>query len=91
MGVQLSSLSSSSSLGSLSNDDDSEDVAKKKLRSFRLYRVYLDPLYMSRVLVIRTLSRFKKRKENSSSYVHVLHKVEIKSWHINTMSRRVVC
>ena len=29
---------------------------------------------MSRVEFIRTLSRFKKRKENSSSYVHVLHK-----------------
>ena len=46
----------------------------EKLRAFRVYRVYLDPLYMSRVEFIRTLSRFKKRKENSSSYVHVLHK-----------------
>ena len=73
MDVQLSS---SSSLGTLSNDNDdgSKDVAKEKLRSFRLYRVYLEPLYMSRVEFIRTLSRFKKRKENSSSYVHVLHK-----------------
>ena len=37
-------------LGTLSNDDDdgSENVAKKmNLRSFKLYRVYLDPLNMS--------------------------------------------
>ena len=39
-------------LGTLSNDDDddddgSENVAKKmNLRSFKLYRVYLDPLNM---------------------------------------------
>ena len=36
-------------IGTLSNDDDgSENVAKKmNLRSFKLYRVYLDPLNMS--------------------------------------------
>ena len=46
------SSSSSSSLGTLSKDDDdddcSENVAKKmNLRSFKLNRVYLDPLNMS--------------------------------------------
>ena len=37
-------------LGTLSNDDDngSENVAKKmNFRSFKLYRVYLDPLNVS--------------------------------------------
>ena len=40
------------------------------LRSFKLYRVYLDPLNMSNaddfpgVELLRTLLRFKKRKEN---------------------------
>ena len=45
------SLSSSSLKGTLSNDvddDGSENVAKKmNLRSFKLNRVYLDPLNMS--------------------------------------------
>ena len=41
-----------SSLGTLSNDDDDggENVAKKmNLRSFKLNRVYLDPLNMPHV------------------------------------------
>ena len=70
-------------LGTLSNDDDdgNENVAKKgNLRSFKLNHVYLDPLNMSNagefpgVEFLRILFKFKKRKENSSSYVHVLHK-----------------
>ena len=70
-------------LGTLSNDDDdgSEDVVKKRnLRSFELNHGYLDPLNMSNagefpgVEFLRILFKFKKRKENSSSYVHVLHK-----------------
>ena len=70
-------------IGTLSKDDDdgSENVVKKmNLRSFKLNRVYLDPLNMSNagdfsgVETLRILFRFKKRKENSSSYVHVLHK-----------------
>ena len=70
-------------LGTLSNDDDhgNENVAKKgNLRSFKLNRVYLDPLNMSNagefpgVEFLRILFKFKKRKENSSSYVHVFHK-----------------
>ena len=35
-------------IGTLSNDDGSENVDKKmNLRSFKLHRVYLDPLNMS--------------------------------------------
>ena len=35
-------------IGTLSNDDGSENVGKKmNLRSFKLHRVYLDPLNMS--------------------------------------------
>ena len=45
-------------------------LKKMNLRSFKLYRVYLDPLNMSNaddfpgVELLRTLLRFKKRKEN---------------------------
>ena len=69
------------SLGTLSNDDDdgSENFAKKiNLRSFKLNRVYLDPHNMSNAgdvswsWILKGF-KFKKRKENSSSYVHVLH------------------
>ena len=31
---------------------------------------------------VRILFRFKKRKENSSSYVHVLHKRQIMRFHV---------
>ena len=57
-------------------DDGSENVAKKMiLRSFKVNRVYLDPLNMlNTVEFLRILFKFKKRKENSSSCVHVLHK-----------------
>ena len=70
-------------LGTLSNDDDdgSENVAKKlNLCSFKLTHVYLDPLNMSNAgdfswsWILKILFKFKKRKENSSWYVHVLHK-----------------
>ena len=69
-------------LGTLSDDDDgSENVAKKmNLSSFKLNRVYLDPIKCQMqatfpgVEFLRILLRFKKRKEDSSSYVHVLHK-----------------
>ena len=62
-------------IGTLSKDDDDggENVGKKmNLRSFKLNRVYLDPLNMSNAGDFSW--RFKKMKENSSSYVHVLHK-----------------
>ena len=68
-------------LGTLSNDDDdgSENVAKKmNLSSFKLNRVYLDPIKCQMqatfpgVEFLRILLRFKKRKKDSS--VHVLHK-----------------
>ena len=62
----------------LSNDDDdsSENVAKKlNLLHFKCYRVYLELLNFSNVgEILRTLSRFRKEKENSSSYVHFLYK-----------------
>ena len=69
-------------LGTLSDDDDgSENVAKKmNLSSFKLNRVYLDPIKCQMqatfpgVEFLRILCGFKKRKEDSSSYVHVLHK-----------------
>ena len=70
-------------LGTLSNHDDygSENVAKKmNLSSFKLNRVYLDPLKFQMpetfpgVKFLMILFRFKKRKQNSSSYVHALHK-----------------
>ena len=65
----------------LSNDDDdgSEIVAKKlNLPPFKCYRVYLELLNLSNVgEFLRTLSRFRKEKENSSSYVHFLYNVAI--------------
>ena len=71
-------------LGTLSNDDDDDsakNVTKKmNLRSFKLSQVYMDPLNMpsagdfSWSWILKILFKFKNRKENSSSYVHVLHK-----------------
>ena len=70
----------------LSNDDDDgiENVAKKlNLPHFKCYRVYLELLYnLSKLMLamspgvefLRTLPRFRKRKENSLSYVHFLYK-----------------
>ena len=74
-------------LGTLSNDDDdgSENVAKK-LNSFKncvlsnlLASIWTRSICQMQatfpgVEFLRILFRFKKRKENSSSYVHVLHK-----------------
>ena len=34
------------------------------------------------VELLRILFRLKKRKENSSSYVHVLHKTQIRKFHV---------
>ena len=71
-------------LGTLSNDNDddsAENVTKKmNLCSFKLSQVYMDPLNMpsagnfSWSWILKILFKFKNRKENSSSYVHVLHK-----------------
>ena len=58
------------------------------LRSFKLNRVYLDHSLCQMqatfpgVEFLRILFRFKKRKENSSSYVHVLHKTQIRKFHV---------
>ena len=55
-------------LETLSDDDDGSE------------KVYLDPIKCQMqatfpgVEFLRILLRFKKRKEDSSSYVHVLHK-----------------
>ena len=55
-------------------------VKKKEFAFFQLNRVYLDALKMLMQETfpedefLRILFKFKKRKENSSSYVHVLHK-----------------
>ena len=69
-------------LGTLSEDDDngSENVKKMNLRSFKLNRIYWTRSICQMqatfpgVEFLTILFRFKKRKENSSSYVHVLHK-----------------
>ena len=70
-------------IGTLSKDDDdgSGNVGKKmNLRSFKLNGVFGPAQYVKmqatfvKVEFLRILFRFKKRKENSSSYVHVLHK-----------------
>ena len=76
-------LSGENNRGLSNNDyDGSKNVYKTmNSRPFKLQRVYLDPppicrmqAIFARVELIQTLSRFTKRKENSSSYVHVLHK-----------------
>ena len=64
------------------NDDDNENVAKKiELVSFQTISRLFWPGQFCQMWAIfpgveflRNLSLFKKRKENSSSYVHVLHK-----------------
>ena len=71
-------------IGTLSKDDDdgSENVAKKmNLCSFKLNRVYLDTLNISNAgdfswswILKDFIHGIKKRKKNSSSYVHVLNK-----------------
>ena len=63
------------------------------LRSFKLNRVYLHLLDMSKAgdfpgfEFLRILFSFKKRKENSSSYVHVLCKTA--NWELSRRSRAV--
>ena len=72
-------------ISSLSNRDD-DDGVETSLKKWicvvcNFYWIYLDPLYFSNVgvfswsWIIRTYSRFKNRKENSSLSVHVLHKM----------------
>ena len=58
------------------------------LRSFSLASLYLDTLNMSNASeLLRILFRFKKRKGNSLSYVHVLHKTS--NWEVSRRSRAV--
>ena len=66
------------------------------LRLFKHYRVYLELLNSSnvggfstflRVEFLGVLSMFKERKENLSSYVHVLHKMS--HWEVSRRSRAV--
>ena len=72
------------SLGTLSKDDDdgSENVTKKKwicvlwnlIASVWTRSVCQIQAIFPGVRFLRIIFKFKKRKENSSSYVHVLHK-----------------
>jgi len=71
------------SSGTLSNDDDdgSENFAKKRIcvLSNLIASVWTRSICQMQatfpgVEFLRILFKFKKRKENSSSYVHVLHK-----------------
>ena len=71
------------SVETLSNDDDDggENVAKKmNVHSFKLNRVYLDLLNMSNAgdfswsWILKDFIQVQKEEENSSSYIHVLHK-----------------
>ena len=58
------------------------------LRSFKLNRVYLDPIKCQMqetfpgVEFLRILFRLKERKENSSSYVHVHNKTSNRRFHV---------
>ena len=67
-------------LGTLSkeeDDDDSENVCKKinyLIASIWTCSICQMQATFPGVEFLRLLLRFKKRKENSSSYVHVLHK-----------------
>ena len=70
-------------IGTLSNDDDdsSENVAKKcicvlsdLIASIWTRLICQMQATFPGVEFLRILFTFKKRKENSSSYVHVLHK-----------------
>ena len=76
-----------------SNDDGSENVAKKlNLPYFKCYRVYLELLNLSNVgsfvlEFLGTLFRIRKKKENSSSYVHFLYKTSY--WEVSLHSRAV--
>ena len=58
------------------------------LRSFKVNRVFGPAQYIKmqatfpEVEFLRILFRFKKRKDNSSSYVYVLHKRQISKFHV---------
>ena len=57
------------------NDAVKMSLKKLNLPYFKCYRVYLELLNFSNVgEFLRTLSRFRKKKENWSSYVHFLYK-----------------
>ena len=71
------------SVGTLSNDDydGSENVAKKRIcvllnviASIWTRSICQMQATFPGVEFVKILFRIKKRKENSSSYVHVLHK-----------------
>lgn len=55
--------------------DGFENVTSKvNSHSFKLYRAYFIYVNSSNVQFQKTVSKFRKRKENSSSCDHVLHK-----------------
>ena len=80
-------------LGTLSkeeDDDDSENVCKKinyLIASIWTCSICQMQATFPGVEFLRRLLRFKKRKENSSSYVHVLHKTS--NWEVSCRSRAV--
>ena len=63
------------------DDDGSENVAEKmNLRPFKLFCVFLNPFNLSSIgdfswsWILKDFIQVPKKKEISSSYVHVLHK-----------------
>ena len=83
-------------LGTLSDDDDdgSENVSKKiiyflsnLIASIWTRSICQVQATFPGVEFLRILFRFKKRKENSSLYVHVLHKRS--NWEVSRRSRAV--
>ena len=71
-------------LGTLSNEDDdsSENVAKRRLiASIWTRSICQMQATFPGVGFLRILFKFKKRKENSWSYVHVLHKTSNRRFH----------
>ena len=62
-------------IGTLSNDDGSENVGKKmNFASIWTRSICQMQATFPGVEFLSILFKFKKRKENSSFYVHVLHK-----------------
>ena len=84
-------------MGNLTNDDDdgSENIGQKiNLRPFKLYRVYLEPLFLSNIgdiswsWILKEFIHVQIEKgKNLLPYVHVLHKTS--HWEVSHRSRAV--
>ena len=74
----------------MDDDNGSENVGKKKricvlsnlIASIWTLSIYQKQATFPGFEFLRILSRFKKRKENSSSYVHVHRKRQIGRFHV---------